>query len=144
MVGSIAHGGEWAGAVVARDVDAIGLGFDIEPLEPPMTPGVEELVLTAAEKALLPDDHRLAVRAAKVAFTAKECVYKALFPSKGWRLGFGDVEIDVDLISGRWHAALDDRFSLGPGGAGLSGCFEVWDGHVFSAVLVPPEGARHH
>ncbi|MDQ6910424.1 MAG: hypothetical protein M3Z84_06530 [Actinomycetota bacterium] len=31
VVGSISHGGEWAGAVVALDVDAIGLGLDIEP-----------------------------------------------------------------------------------------------------------------
>ncbi|MDQ6910423.1 MAG: hypothetical protein M3Z84_06525 [Actinomycetota bacterium] len=99
-------------------------------------------MLTAAATARLPDDDRAAARAAKVAITAKEWVYKALFPSKGWRLGFGDVEIDVDLIGGLWHAVLHDRFSLGPGHSKLSGCFDVFAGHVFSAVLVPLDDAE--
>ncbi|MGI9023755.1 MAG: 4'-phosphopantetheinyl transferase family protein [Acidimicrobiales bacterium] len=126
VVGSIAHGGDWAGAVVAREPDAAGLGLDIERLEPPLAPDVEALVLSRAEKARLPADPR----ASKVIFMAKECVYKALFPATGWALEFSDVQVDLDLDGGRWRADL-----VGRPGPELSGRFEVADGHAFTAVL---------
>ncbi len=130
VVGSIAHGGDWACAVVARATHARGLGIDIEPLEPSLSPGVENLVLTPAERMRLPGDRGLA---AKVVFSAKECVYKALYPSTGWALEFSDVEIDLDLEARRWRATLDERFPLD--GRDLAGRVEVADGHLFTVVL---------
>lgn len=141
VVGSIAHGGLWAGAAVAPGGRARGVGLDIEPLEPPLTAGVQHLVLTTAEGSRLPGapgDAGVAVHAAKVIFTAKECVYKALFPSTGWALEFSDVEIDLDLAAGCWRAQLGERFHLE--GPDLSGCFEVADGHIFTALLWPTGG----
>ena len=134
VVGSIAHGGDWAGAVVALAGDTAGVGLDIEPLDPPLTPDVERLVLTEAERQRLPADQHQAAVSAKVVFTAKECVYKALFPSTGWRLEFSDVEIELDLAGGRWQGVLDDRFPLA--GQSVAGRFEVVADHVFTAVVV--------
>jgi len=134
VVGSIAHGGHWAAAVVAATGHVAGLGLDIEPLGPPLTAGAEALVLTTAERRRLPPDHAVARRWAKVAFTAKEAVYKALNPSTGWALDHADVDIDIDLAAGRWHATLADGFPL-EGGGGLAGRFEVADDHLFTAVV---------
>ncbi len=133
IVGSIAHGGDWVGAVTAPADHARGLGLDIEPLDPPLSQGVTERVLTPAEQAGVPRDESRAGRWAKVAFTAKECVYKALYPSTGWLLGYADVEIDLDLTAGRWQATLEERFDLD--GRTLQGRFEVADHHIVTAVL---------
>jgi len=140
VVGSIAHGGNWAGAVVAPAERVRGLGLDIEPSGSPLPPEVEDLVLTDAERRRLPSDGPRARRHAKVAFTAKECVYKALYPSTGWALEHSDVEIDLDLAGGRWTATLGGRFPHG--GPGLAGRFEITDDHVFTALLVALDDAR--
>ncbi|HEX3394713.1 MAG TPA: 4'-phosphopantetheinyl transferase superfamily protein [Acidimicrobiales bacterium] len=140
VVGSIAHGGDWAGAVVASAGNTesawniVGLGLDIEPVAPPLSGDVERLVLTAGERRRLPAEPGPATVAAKVAFTAKEAVYKALHPSTGWSLEPADVEIDVDLASGRWHARLHERFPLDD--RRLVGRFEVADHHLFAGVVV--------
>lgn len=134
VVGSIAHGGDWAGAVVTVAANTAGLGLDIEPVAPPLSGGVERLVLTAGERHRLPADPDPAKVAAKVAFTAKEAVYKALHPSTGWLLEPVDVEIDVDLAFGRWHARLHERFPLED--RRLIGRFEVADDHLFTGVVV--------
>jgi 4'-phosphopantetheinyl transferase EntD len=137
VVGSIAHGGNWVGAVVTLATDTRGLGIDIEPVEPPLPPGVENLVLSPGDRARLPDEATLARRWAKVAFTAKECVYKALSPSTGWFVDYADVDVDIDLVTGHWRAALDERFPLA--GAGLSGRFEEHGGHLFTGLRVAIE-----
>lgn len=128
VVGSIAHGGDWAGAIVALATDASGLGLDIEPLDPPLPPEVVALVVSATETARLPLDHSIAAHAPKLVFMAKECVYKALFPSTGRELEFADVEVDLDLDGRRWDAVVAGR-----SGQALSGRFEVTDGHLFTA-----------
>jgi 4'-phosphopantetheinyl transferase EntD len=97
VVGSISHAGDWAGAVVARAADAWGIGFDIEVLNPPLAPDVERLVLTPAERGVAPVDHPLATYRSKIAYSAKEAVYKCVFPPTGRRLSFEDVEVDVDV-----------------------------------------------
>ncbi len=134
VVGSIAHGGDWAGAVVAPAEQARGLGLDIEPLEPPLPPEVADLVLIDAERRRLPAHPPQARLQAKVTYTAKECVFKALYPSTGWFLEHSDVEIDLDLATGRWNATLGEGFPQD--GPPLSGRFEVVGGHLFTAVLV--------
>ncbi len=134
VVGTIAHGGDWAGAVVAPVDRARGLGLDIEPVEPPLPPEVEDLVLTAAERRRLPADEPRARLQAKVTFTAKECVHKALYPSTGWFLEHSDVEVDVDQAAGRWNATLGVSYPLE--GPPLSGRFEVVGDHLFTAVRV--------
>ncbi len=139
VVGSIAHGGDWAGAVVAPAEQARGLGLDIEPVEPSVPPGVEHLVLTAAERGRLPTDEPQARLQAKVTFMAKECVYKALYPSTGWFLEHSDIDIDLDLAAGRWSAALAEQFALD--GPPLSGRFEIIDDHLVTAILVAPNDA---
>ncbi|MGZ3421976.1 MAG: 4'-phosphopantetheinyl transferase family protein [Polyangiales bacterium] len=112
IVGSISHAGGWAVAAVARASDVSSLGIDIEVARP-LPSDVEALVV-------LPQD-RLAggALASTLAFSAKESVYKAIFPAHGLLLEFEDVTLDLredgsfDAIArshamrGRWSVASE-------------------------------------
>jgi len=89
VVGSISHASGWALAALARaDTPGAprGLGIDVE-VHAPLAPELEPLVLTARD--------RLEHATTMLAFSAKESVYKALFPTLGWLLEFSDVTIEV-------------------------------------------------
>jgi len=136
VVGSIAHGGTWCGAVAAGAADVSGLGLDIEPVRP-LPPDVEGLVLTSGERRSMGASGPLAGSAATFAFSAKECVYKSLFPSTGWPLEFHHVIVEVDLARLEYRARLADRYlRQRPDLEGLGGRFAVWAGHVFTICLV--------
>ncbi|HYX43772.1 MAG TPA: hypothetical protein VE760_01930 [Acidimicrobiales bacterium] len=124
VVGSIAHAGDWAGAVVAPADALWALGFDLEALDPPLTPDVERLVAVARDPN---DPYR-----SKVAFSAKECVYKCLFPATGWPLAFADVAVDLDLAGGWFQARLADPYRHPP----LHGRLVVEHGYVFTGLAL--------
>ena len=140
-VGSISHAGDWSGAVVARAADAWALGFDIEVLDPPLTPEVERLVLTPSELRARPLDHPLGGHAAKIAYSVKESVYKCLFPPTGWRLSFEDVTVELDLDAPCARARVDERFRH-PRVAvsALEVGVAVADGYVFTGLCMAPSG----
>ncbi|HWC12066.1 MAG TPA: hypothetical protein VG455_12685 [Acidimicrobiales bacterium] len=123
VVGSISHAGSWAGAVVAPAGSVWAVGFDLEPLDPPLSPDVERLVAVAPDPV---DPYR-----SKVVFSAKECVYKCLFPATGWALDFADVSVDLDLPGGRFSARVAAPF---PGG--LEGTVAIDRGHVFTGLAL--------
>ena len=75
-------------------------------------------------------------RWAKAAFSAKECVYKALYPSTGWFLEHADVDVDLDLAEGTWRAALVGAFRWD--GPDLAGRLQITDGHLFTGIRVAP------
>jgi len=140
-VGSISHAGALAGAVAARSADVWALGLDIETLDPPLDPAVQRLVHTAAElapaatRSLAPP--ALRPYRSKIAFSAKECVYKALFPATGWPLDFHDATVAVDLLHGRYRAVVDDRFELaGSPLRPLDGRFTVVSGYLVTALTI--------
>lgn len=138
VVGSIAHGGGWAGAAVAAGQDAWGIALDIEPLDPPLSLDVETLVHGAAERSAFSSSHPLKSHASKVAFCAKECVYKCLFPRTGWSLDFRDATVEVDMDARRFRAVLGDHHRLhGRPVAPLAGRFRLLDGLVLAGVVVP-------
>ncbi len=124
VVGSIAHSGDRAGAVVARAEDVRAVGFDLEPLDPPLTPEVERLLGVSRD----PTDRY----ASKVAFSAKECVYKCLFPATGRPLDFGDVAVELDVAAGRFTAWVAE--------ASFRGRFVVDDGYVFTGLCLETGG----
>lgn len=140
VVGSIAHGGGWAVAAVASEVDALGVGIDVEPLEPPLEPAVEALVHGGHERAAFAAGPE---GLAKVAFCAKECVYKCVYPWTGRAPGFRDATVEVDAGAGAFTAALAGPPGPGVGPAApLRGRYLVVEGLVVAAVVVarPPQG----
>jgi 4'-phosphopantetheinyl transferase EntD len=94
IVGAISHAGDLAIAVVGQQRDYAGLGIDIEQLSRGLTARAARLVCTPAEMEWVnpeADTTRLTML-----FSAKEAVFKALFPIEGVWLGFGDAELT-------WH-----------------------------------------
>ncbi|HEX2023221.1 MAG TPA: 4'-phosphopantetheinyl transferase superfamily protein [Acidimicrobiales bacterium] len=137
-VGSISHAGDWSGAVVARAADAWALGFDMEELDPPLTPEVERLVLTPDERRPPGSTgHPLAAHRSKIAYSVKESVYKCLFPRTGWRLAFDDVTVEVDLHRSRAEAQVDERFRSPAADLSLLEVgVVVADGYVFTGLCI--------
>lgn len=95
IVGSISHAGDAAAAVVAKRAAILSLGLDIEPAV-----ALEDALIT---RICLPGEIRRELigserpgESAKLIFSMKEAVYKALWPVTGEFLGFHDVEVRID------------------------------------------------
>ncbi|MDP2324788.1 MAG: 4'-phosphopantetheinyl transferase superfamily protein [Gammaproteobacteria bacterium] len=91
VVGSISHSRDLAVATVAPLALLPGIGIDIEPALP-LDPDLVNRICRPAELARLRGDPNMALRA-KFVFSAKESVYKCLWPSTRLFLDFIDVEI---------------------------------------------------
>jgi 4'-phosphopantetheinyl transferase EntD len=90
IVGTISHTGDVAMAIVGRRTDYAGLGMDVELLTPGLSARGARLVCTPAELAWL-DDGPPSWRT--ILFSAKEALFKALFPIERVWLGFSDAEL---------------------------------------------------
>lgn len=114
VLGSITHthaGDDWlfAASVVlpahapARGAHALGIGVDAEPAEP-LPRDVVSVVLNDRERAFLDKHARPGLDAgvlARVLFSAKESVYKALSPTARQVLDFSDIEIALCPEAGK-------------------------------------------
>ena len=91
VVGAISHAGDVAVAIVGRARDYAGLGIDIEEVSRDLSPKVARLICRPAEIAWVDVDAGL--ERLIMLFSAKEAVFKALFPIERVWLGFGDAEL---------------------------------------------------
>jgi 4'-phosphopantetheinyl transferase EntD len=124
-VGSISHSGGWAVAAVARSSDVFALGLDIE-VAAPLPEDVEALVVGPRDR-LGSSNYR-----ATIAFSAKESVYKALQPARGWLLEFADVELELE---GESFTAIARSMRLG-------GRWSIEQGMIATIAIVDQERAR--
>jgi 4'-phosphopantetheinyl transferase EntD len=95
VVGAITHHRGQAAAAVARARDYRGLGLDLEALRAP-SPALLRRILRPEERArwaALPEARRAA--AFTVVFSAKESLFKALYPHTGVYLGFQDAAVEA-------------------------------------------------
>jgi enterobactin synthetase component D len=132
VVGAISHGAGIASAAVAWKRVALGVGIDIEAwLSGDALASVQETALVDGEATRLvrQTDWSLA-RVATIAFSAKETLYKCLFPSVLRYFDFKDAELDsIDPSAGRFTARL--RVSLTD---------DLQEGHLFEGrVLIADE-----
>jgi enterobactin synthetase component D len=98
IVGAITHSGDLAIAVVGWRTDYAGIGIDIEQQSPGLSAKAARLVCTPAEFAWI--DEQPSANRRTMLFSAKEAIFKALFPIERVWLGFGDAEL-------RWQAERD-------------------------------------
>jgi enterobactin synthetase component D len=94
IVGAISHAGDLAIAIVGKATHYAGLGIDFEELSRGLTPRAARLICTPAEMEWVNPEAGTA--RLTMLFSAKEAVFKALFPIEGVWLGFGDAELT-------WH-----------------------------------------
>jgi enterobactin synthetase component D len=91
IVGAISHTGDLAVAIVGWQSDYAGLGIDLERLSPGLSVRAARLVCTPAEMTWVGDGGGSS--RGTMLFSAKEAVFKALFPIERIWLGFGDAEL---------------------------------------------------
>jgi enterobactin synthetase component D len=140
IVGSITHAGGFVSAAVALRKHAISIGIDCERL---MTKKVAleiaTLVATPAELAAAMAQTGLDENdALTLLFSAKEAVFKCLYPLSGLFFTFLDIEVVVAgtapcCFSARVPAAVSPHH---PPAAGLRGAFELDDSYCHTGIAL--------
>lgn len=141
LTGSITHTQALASAAVARLADARSLGIDTETIIPPARAhAVASVVMRPAEAALGGDALGEATRLTLV-FSAKEAIFKCLYPVIRRPFYYADVEIrSADLTDGTFAAEIMTTLSAGfERGMVLRGRFQVDDRWVHTGVWLPPD-----
>ncbi len=115
VVGAISHSPEVAVAVVGRATDYAGLGIDVEELARGPTARAARLVCRPSEMAWV--DPESGTRRLTMLFSAKEAVFKALFPIEQVWLGFADAELtwqaDRDAFEARVLKSVGEGYAKG-------------------------------
>ena len=91
MTGSLAHDDDMAVAAVAPVDRIASLGIDVEPAQP-LPDDILALVAIPADRTDAADRQL----AGRILFSAKEAVYKAVYPLDREVLGYEDITVDLD------------------------------------------------
>lgn len=98
IVGSISHSNDYVCTTISNSNRYKGIGVDLEPIEE-ISKGQQELILTRNEKKWLskldPDTQK---KLHKVIFSAKESLYKCIFPIVREFIDFQQVDLHVDPV----------------------------------------------
>ena len=137
VVGSITHCRSLCAVALAPRAVSAGIGIDVEPARP-LDDGLHAHILRPAERARI-DALPSALRplGGILVFSIKDAVYKAIYPERRVFLNFKQVEIEFVGEDGFIAEVLLPGASL-PGHARIQGRYRVADGHVASAVVLPP------
>jgi 4'-phosphopantetheinyl transferase EntD len=145
ITGSITHTTGFCGAAVASSERYLGIGIEAEPAEP-LEPELIRRICRADEN-LSPDGLRGELDEGdelgeldesvvpRLVFSAKESVYKCLFPSIRRFLGFHDVR--VALGPGSFRATLLVAAEPFCPGSEFQGRWHRVDTHVLTALCLP-------
>jgi 4'-phosphopantetheinyl transferase EntD len=102
LVGTITHTNIWCAAAVARSSDVVGIGADVEAATP-LERGLWDRVCRPEERAFLhAQPEPLAGLLAKALFSAKESIYKALYPRIRAFLDFQGMLIELSPAGDGW------------------------------------------
>lgn len=109
VLGAITHTDQYAAATAVRAGRWRGVGIDIEAvLKPDAVASTEQYAVNSRERDVLRGQTALPYPLAlAIAFSAKESIYKALFPTVGHYFGFEAVQVDAidasDSADGKLH-----------------------------------------
>lgn len=142
ITGSISHASGYCLAAVSPRTRISGLGIDIEQASA-LSGSLIDLVCTPDEKQRFACSDGSVGLLAKIAFSAKEAVFKCLFPVYGEELEFHDVSLDLALHDGRFIAHVS-RFSLNADSdLEVHGRFTCTSRLVISAAVLQDEAIVH-
>lgn len=135
VLGSISHTDGWCGVALTRTgAELVGVGIDAERIHR-MSDGVAERVLTQRELAITLASADVTA-AAVLRFSAKEAVYKAIFPTVRRFVGFLEVEIELHESGAFGVAAVAPGLAHEIDATRLEGRYVVADGLCFTAVVL--------
>ena len=134
IVGSITHADGYCAAVVARACGCAGLGIDVETIGR-INDAVAPLICSAEELALF-DDGLSGSRRALLAllFSAKESVFKAIFPGERVVFEPADVEVEFDWDIGTFRAQAPAQAALDRICTQIDGRFAIAGTHVITTA----------
>jgi 4'-phosphopantetheinyl transferase EntD len=138
VVGSITHCKGYRAAAVARRDRARALGIDAE-LDTPLPGGLLEFIAVERESAWIARQP-CPEAWGRLLFSAKESVYKALFPVTGCWLDFADVQVTFSPTEQSFAATVRPElrtcaFEL----TSLEGRYLRRNGLLLTALVVPSE-----
>ncbi|MGI9147809.1 MAG: 4'-phosphopantetheinyl transferase family protein, partial [Chloroflexota bacterium] len=140
IVGAITHTGDLAVAIAGWRSDYAGLGVDLEQLSPGLSARAARLVCTPLEMAWVGEAG--ASSRATLLFSAKEAVFKALYPIERIWLGFGDAELEWHADRSAFEAHLLKCASAShPAGSRLQVASTLTDAQVLSTTYALPAAA---
>jgi len=137
IVGSIAHSTTWCAAAAAPAHALCGIGLDIETIAR-VHCSIARKIMTEPELRMLAGaDPQKAQTLLCLVFSAKESVYKCLYPVWGIRLGFHDAVIMPHPA----HCRFDVRLTTSklPVRKPLVGSYLICGGTIVTGISVPPE-----
>ena len=140
LVGSITHDGATAISAVARAEDCTSLGIDLAGwLSDRDVLSLSGYIVQPEEARVLADCALPYARAVTLAFSAKESLFKALYPLVGAYFDFHAIELlSFDLSEGQfWARTRTDLSSSMGAGAAVHGAFLLGGGTVFTAAWLP-------
>jgi len=133
-VGSITHCDGFCAAAVASANRYRSLGIDAECLQA-LSPEIRELILTDTEMSGDPDILSDAILVC-IIFSAKESVFKCLFPLVKRFFDFKDIDLSIDRTHEKFHANLATDLANVIGKKTLEGTYCLDEVHVFTAVFL--------
>lgn len=139
VIGSLTHCQGYRAAAVTNSVEEIAaIGIDAEP-DIPLPEEVLEYVSRATERDGLASVSHVDVNLGRLLFSAKESVYKAWFPLMRRWLGFGEVEVELDLEAGEFtaHFRVPGPVLAGRRLDSVSGRWAAGRGLLVTAIVLP-------
>lgn len=106
IVGSITHSGDFAAVVVTRCEFASGVGIDLQDLRQRMRYDISKRVCNEDELGWVNQIPEKKNTRLLLLFSAKESVYKALYPVCKRRIGFHDVNIEWNVDENEFLAVI--------------------------------------
>ncbi len=145
VVGSITHTRGLAIAAVGRADDTAGLGVDIEARSRRVSPGVARLVCGPAEQAWVEEQGTGVELRLMMLFSAKESLFKALYPLQAVYLGYKDAALTWDSAAGQFTGRLLKAAARAfpEGGQVEIGC-RLLEEHILTFVCLPPACTPAH
>ena len=136
MVGSLTHSGLVCAFVggLAADFDSVGLDLELSP--PPKTE-LARLIISPSEPPAYRESDTL-----RLAFSAKEAVYKCLYPVCRSMFDFQDIDLRIDFPAGTFSAHPRNGMGAPEAAERGHGMFELWEGGVVTLFTLPLPDAR--
>ena len=134
LVGTICHSGQLCIALVGRAHNLLGIGIDVEEIEP--------MPLGLASMICCPDENDMSgicgpVDPTLLRFVAKEAFFKAYFPATRAFLDFQDVRVAIDGASGCFEAHLMEQSKPSLCGSRVfGGRFAMLIGYVVAGIWI--------
>nr|WP_318381167.1 4'-phosphopantetheinyl transferase superfamily protein [uncultured Enterobacter sp.] len=137
VYGSLSHSGDLAIAVVARQSSGLRPGVDIEHMNADVMRETAEMFTTPAEQVLLARTDLAREQALLITFSAKESLFKALYPQVQQMFDFDSACI-IELNSAQQRFRLRLTRSLAvklPQGSEFTGFYQHIDDAVVTCVF---------